>query len=482
MESQAPPRSSARSRASSRRTSKDQLSVDQLPTPVDHPAVAGKAPRISTSGKSGSAPNAFHSGALHKVGLQLASKIRLAQGKGKGKVDAIQPAKLEITVTEKGSSSLTLSSPLRELQRRMSETKKSLKTLDVIDSASVYDVVNQWENALRRTAHNFEKAEEQRIIDLSAAIDRDEKRDQLHKQELAAKDTELAEAVEQCMEQLAKSEADNAALRKDLEEYERKQSKSDSNQPAVLKNEYESIIKKQVEQMKSDTRKKYTTIVARQLEAKDDQMKMRLQTQRDKMEAEFERRLTALKQEYDARRTPGPLTPPSTASPKAKVEQSSSPLQPLQPSTSIKQQEHLSLSSKRKRTQGDNGLATTDTAPAKKPRTMLPQVERTSKTLSPSTPLGQSSTTPGLVPTARTSNSMKSRVPNITKIEATWSTTYHGIPRWKAAKGDMIQDEIRELSPLYNPARPPSTFSDLPQWTTVGTNLAHDEADELFPL
>jgi hypothetical protein len=245
--------------------------------------------KLSTSGTSGQPTNLFHSGELHKIGLQLASKMRRSEPKEKAK------AKLQITapvpVPEKASSSAPLSAPLRELEQRMYETKQSVKQFDQVDSGSLVNVVNQWENTVRRLAQSFEKAEDQRIVDLGVALDRDEEREQFYKQRLATQDADLASTVDQCMEKMKRYNAENVALRESLKT-------AQEQQVVIPKEVLEKAVAAKGETIKQHWNNKYKKTLAYELNKRDEYLKLRLEGQRDELTATFRTKTEAWKRDY----------------------------------------------------------------------------------------------------------------------------------------------------------------------------------------
>ncbi|KAL1612692.1 hypothetical protein SLS60_000921 [Paraconiothyrium brasiliense] len=624
------------------------------------------ATALSTSGYSRLPTSLLHSGKLHKVGLQVASKISQSKATGKAKAEAPKPVKLQVTILEKGSSSAPLSMSLKELQKSMLETQDNLEKVGDVDSVSVLDIVRQWEYAIRRLAQHFERVEEQRIFDLQKAIDSDQKREQIHRQQLAAKDTEFAEAVEQCMAQLAQCDEHNTTMRESLKTHKERQLGFEKEIIALkeslekslplqhedierhVKMNYEKALaheltkkneemEKKLECQKDAVRKEmeevfdmktaawfgkkqsampplptrspsatpepkvkqvahtpksvehdanieYITQLKQDLKKKDQEMKLRIDRQKEEMKAEFGKKIAALKQEYEKNQKnhiatatqtmplsstssvpeikPVAITPQLEASltlqamPPQELWKEEAKFHLRQQSTELsKTPEHTATgkrlnvtdsalskrkpaadddastttdaaSLKRKRTADNNEPAAIDRLSSKRPRTMLKQSRLNSAaqgfSISASQPLPTASSDFSLPTSADntftdasdlvsngTSTSrgykrrrkldiegkrrfhflgtshrwhqllrnpylpqklqelMKMGTTTVTKVEGLWSTSYHGLLRWKTLKDDMSEDEIHELSPIYNPPPPLVTYQGLPQWQIV---------------
>ncbi|KAJ4358153.1 uncharacterized protein N0V89_002732 [Didymosphaeria variabile] len=323
-EIRSPPSGSyAPTRVSKRQAPPAELSGYKISSRRETSAIIELASALSTPGKSRQPNNFLYSGELHKVGLQLASKISQSKAAGKAKAEVPKPGKLQVTVLEKGSSSAPLFTPLKEIQKSMLETQDSLEKLDDIDSVSVLDVVRQWEYAIRRIAQKFEKVEEQRIFDLAAAIDRDKKREQVHKQQLAAKDAEFAETFEQCIAELAKCDKENTTLRESLERHEERQSGSEK-QIVALKGGFEKSAILEQEDIERHIKKKYEKTLAHELGKRDEEMEKKSEYQqvaiRKEMEEIFDLKTTAWFGKKQSAMPPLPTQSPS-ATPEPKVKQ-----------------------------------------------------------------------------------------------------------------------------------------------------------------
>ncbi|KAF2440589.1 hypothetical protein P171DRAFT_476005, partial [Karstenula rhodostoma CBS 690.94] len=390
-----PPRSSyATSRASHIRDIPPEPPVEQSP-------IVRMPSEFYLSEESGQPTN--HFGELDKVVLRLADKIRRLQGKGKAKAasEPPKPAKLEMTDNIKmpkvHHSSASLSAPLRKLENGMSETKKRVQKIDQVESKSLVHVVNRWENIVRAIAQSFEKAEHQRITDLSAAIDREEKRERV-KQELAAKvaeqEAEVAETIEQCAERNEdikrhyknkfKMAIDHELKKKDGElELKLRQQKKEleadfETKTAAWKSEYEQMpTPASIEQ---DAKIKYKRELEHFLKEKDEETKQKLEKQKEDIQADFEKKIEALKQEYEKKRSEYVATaiqnlPSSPSSLDTQVEPaasgpknvSASPLQSTQPLTSASP---VSPSEKR------DSMSLSDTALPEPKRMILKETEK----------------------------------------------------------------------------------------------------------
>ncbi|KAK3217344.1 hypothetical protein GRF29_1g2753902 [Pseudopithomyces chartarum] len=108
--------------------------------------------------------------------------------------------------TAKAGSSKPLSVPLRRLLSAINGLKNRIATYDdkLVSAGSLLKCLHNWENVALKIVQDFEEAEEQRIVDIKNAIDadqrRDQRREQLHAEQLKVKDAELAVTVESLME------------------------------------------------------------------------------------------------------------------------------------------------------------------------------------------------------------------------------------------------------------------------------------------
>ena len=105
--------------------------------------------------------------------------------------------------TAKAGSSKPLSVPLRRLLSAINGLKDRIATYGddkPVSAGSLRKCLHNWENVALKIVQDFEEAEEQRIVDIKNAIDADQRREQLHAEQLKVKDTEFAETVESLME------------------------------------------------------------------------------------------------------------------------------------------------------------------------------------------------------------------------------------------------------------------------------------------